>query len=331
MTTSGNEKIAQLTEVERKELFQESAAQLGMMPAAIEKDFWVCWALQRIFSDQTLSKQLLFKGGTSLSKCYNLIERFSEDIDLILDWTLLTDKDPYEERSNTQQDKFNKSMERDAISYIGNELLDQLKPLFDGYELTIKPDSPKSLLLTYPLAFSSDYIKPQIELEFGPMSAMTPNDTYSIAPYCQNVAPDELGDLELQVRSIKAIKTFWDKITILHCEAHRPEQKAQQARYSRHYYDVYQMLHSGVKQDALENRELLTKTFAFKHKFYSQSFANYQSAIDGDIQLMPPDFRQKALQTDYLAMKEMIFGEYPSWDSIMKTIEAFEQELAERG
>lgn len=330
MTTSGNEKIAQLTEVERKELFQESAAQLGMMPAAIEKDFWVCWALQRIFSDQTLNRQLLFKGGTSLSKCYNLIERFSEDIDLILDWTLITDRDPYEQRSNTQQDKFNKSMERNAISYIGNELLDQLKQLFGDYELTIKPDAPKSLLLTYPLVFNSDYIKPQIELEFGPMSAMMPNDTYTIAPYCQNVAPENLGDLNLQVRSIKAIKTFWDKITILHCEAHRPEEKAQQARYSRHYYDVYRMLQSSVKPDALGNRDLLTKTFAFKHKFYPQSFANYQSAIDGDIKLMPPDFRQEALQKDYEAMREMIFGDYPSWNSIMKTIEAFEQELAER-
>jgi hypothetical protein len=330
MSQSGNEKIALLNEEERKELFQESAAQLGMMPAAIEKDFWVCWALERIFSNQTLNRQLLFKGGTSLSKCYNLIERFSEDIDLILDWRLITNSDPYEKRSNTQQDKFNKAMEQDASRYISNELLSQLKELFEGYELSIKPDAPKSILLTYPIAFKSDYIKPQVELEFGPMSAMTPNKKYTIAPYCQNIAPKELGELALEVRSIKAVKTFWDKVTILHCEAHRPERKAQQARYSRHYYDVYRMLNSPIKQAAMEDQALLKTTFEFKHKFYPQSFAKYQDAINGDITLMPPDFRQSALQKDYDAMNEMIYGEYPSWESIMNTIKAFEQELADR-
>ncbi|MFS6536431.1 nucleotidyl transferase AbiEii/AbiGii toxin family protein [Idiomarina loihiensis] len=328
MTQSGNEKIALLSEEKRKELFQESAAQLGMKPASIEKDFWVCWALQRIFSDQTLNQQLLFKGGTSLSKCYNLIERFSEDIDLILDWRLITDSDPYEERSNTKQDRFNKAMEQDARSYIGNELLGQLKDLFDGYELNVKPDSPKSILLSYPLAFRSNYIKPQIELEFGPMSAMTPNNRYTIAPYCQNAAPKELGELNLEVRSIKAVKTFWDKVTILHCEAHRPEHKTQQARYSRHYYDLYRMLNSDIKQAAMENQALLTTTFKFKQKFYPQGFAKYQNAIDGHIRLIPPEFRQEALQKDYKAMNEMIYGDYPSWELIMKTIKAFEQELA---
>ena len=330
MSQSGNERIALLNEEERKELFQESAAQLGMMPAAIEKDFWVCWALERIFSDQKLNQQLLFKGGTSLSKCYNLIERFSEDIDLILDWRLITNSDPYEKRSNTQQDKFNKAMEQNARSYISNELLGQLKELFEGYELSIKPDAPKSILLTYPIAFQSDYIKPQVELEFGPMSAMTPNNKYTIAPYCQNIAPKELGELALEVRSIKAVKTFWDKVTILHCEAHRPEHKAQQARYSRHYYDVYRMLNSDIKQAAMEDQALLKTTFEFKHKFYPQSFAKYQDAINGDITLMPPEFRQPALQKDYDAMNEMIYGEYPSWESIMNTIKAFEQELADR-
>lgn len=329
MTQSGNEKIALLNEEERKELFQESAAQLGMMPAAIEKDFWVCWALERIFSDQKLNQQLLFKGGTSLSKCYNLIERFSEDIDLILDWRLITNSDPYEERSNTQQDKFNKAMEQDARSYISNELLGQLRDLFEGYELSIKPDAPKSILLTYPIAFKSDYIKPQVELEFGPMSAMTPNNKYTIVPYCQNIAPKELGELTLEVRSIKAVKTFWDKVTILHCEAHRPEYKAQQARYSRHYYDVYRMLNSDIKQAAMDDQALLKTTFEFKHKFYPQSFARYQDAINGDIRLMPPEFRQPALQKDYDAMNEMIYGEYPSWESIMNTIKAFEQEINE--
>jgi len=82
-------KIAQLPEAKRTELFRETAAQKGMTPAIAEKDFWVTFVLERIFSDEKLSSILIFKGGTSLSKVYGVIERFSEDIDLILDWNLL--------------------------------------------------------------------------------------------------------------------------------------------------------------------------------------------------------------------------------------------------
>src|SRR5271155_5840628 len=74
---------------DRRDLFIEAAARLGMNPAIVEKDFWVCWILKRLFSKPGLQSQMVFKGGTSLSKVYGLIDRFSEDIDLILDWRLL--------------------------------------------------------------------------------------------------------------------------------------------------------------------------------------------------------------------------------------------------
>ncbi len=134
MSEHGIEKIADLTNNERAEIFRETSAVVNITEAAIEKDFWVCWALYRIFSNEELSKQVLFKGGTSLSKCYGLIDRFSEDIDLILDWSLLTDE-----------------------------------------------DKPRSIIMIYPMSFNSPYIKPEIELEIGPMSAMTPNSSFEIA------------------------------------------------------------------------------------------------------------------------------------------------------
>ena len=328
MAESGMEMLAALDAKERAELFAETSAQKGMVPAAIEKDFWVCWALNRIFSDETLSQQVLFKGGTSLSKCYGLIARFSEDIDLILDWTLLTDEDPYAERSNTQQDKFNKEMSAKAEEYIAKTMLPKLQALFEGYALELKEGQPKSILLTYPKAFDVNYIKPEIELELGPMSAMTPNDIYTIRPYCADLELEKLGDLSVKVKAIRAIKTFWDKVTILHCEAHRPEDKTQPPRYSRHFYDLYQMLGSDVAEEAKQNKALLTEVFKFKHQFYPQSFANYPQGIDGAVSLIPPDFRLKALADDYRQMQEMIFGDYPAWDDIIAKLRAFEEELA---
>ncbi len=329
MSQLGVEKIASLPVEQRIEIFQEASADIQLVPAAVEKDFWVCWALKRIFSDEFLAENVLFKGGTSLSKCYGLIQRFSEDIDLILNWELLTDEDPYKERSNTQQDRFNKNMERQTIGYLETSLLPHISKVFDGFDVGFKPDSPKSLILKYPKAFDADYIKPDIELEFGAMSAMVPNKTYRIKPYCSDLVADTIGSTDVEVQAIQAIKTFWDKVTILHCEAHRPEDKPQPSRYSRHYYDLYQMLNSNTKSEALDNKALLNDIFEFKLKFYPQRFANYQRGLEGQVRLIPPEFRLESLKRDYQAMEEMIFGAYPSWETILETLAGFEQELSE--
>jgi len=99
------ESVARLSAAERRELFAETAARKGMTPAIVEKDFWVCWTLGRLFAHPELSRLLMFKGGTSLSKVFNLIERFSEDIDLILDWRVVVgEDDPLAERSNNKQE-----------------------------------------------------------------------------------------------------------------------------------------------------------------------------------------------------------------------------------
>lgn len=326
MSEHGLEKIAALTNNERAEIFQEAAAEGKMSAAAIEKDFWVCWALYRLFLNDKLSKQLLFKGGTSLSKCYGLIERFSEDIDLILDWDLLTKENPYLQRSNTRQDLFNKAMETNAQTYVQGTLLTQIKNLM-GDRCTFQIDKPRTIRMIYPKAFDSPYIKPEVELEIGPMSAMIPNREFTIKPYCSDIAKAAFGSTNLQVKAIEAKKTFWDKITILHAEAHRPKEKDQQARYSRHYYDIFQMLNSPIVEEAMSDLKLLQEVVAFKHKFYPQSWANYEGAKKGIFKIVPEPYRVESLQKDYAQMREMIFGEYPEFDLILQSISNFEKRL----
>lgn len=101
------DKVARLPAQQRSELFSETATQKGTTPAVVEKDFWVTWVLNRLFQEPDLARLLMFKGGTSLSKVYNLIERFSEDIDLVLDWRVLGRDDPLAERSKTKQAQLN--------------------------------------------------------------------------------------------------------------------------------------------------------------------------------------------------------------------------------
>lgn len=159
------------------------------------------------------------------------------------------------------------------------------------------------------------------------MSAMVPNGEFTIRPYCADVAPGLFDSPDLQVKAIEARKTFWDKVTILHVEAHRPEEKSQPLRYSRHYYDLYQMINSSTEKAAMDDIQLLKDVIAFKAKFYPQGWANYQGAAEGKVKLLPEPHVQKILESDYAQMKEMIFGDAASFDEILTTIGKFEQRL----
>lgn len=108
-------RVAGLPTAERNELFTLTAERRGLgSTAVVEKDFWVCWTLKRLFEHPALSEQLIFKGGTSLSKVFGLVERFSEDIDLILDWRMVTDENPLANRSKTKQERLNREINEKA-------------------------------------------------------------------------------------------------------------------------------------------------------------------------------------------------------------------------
>jgi predicted nucleotidyltransferase component of viral defense system len=135
------EGVARLGDQERRELFFETASRRSTTPAVIEKDFWVTRTLGRLFQDEQLARILMFKGGTSLSKVYDVIERFSEDIDLILDWSVLSDEDPLIERSGTRQTKFNQALNERAQQYIRDELLGSVQSVL-GEVLDTQLHSP---------------------------------------------------------------------------------------------------------------------------------------------------------------------------------------------
>jgi len=318
------EKVASLTGKEREEIFRVADAELNMGLAITEKDFWVCWTLKRIFETPELASKVLFKGGTSLSKCFGLIDRFSEDIDLILDWRLVTDKDPHAVRSNTQQDKFNKEIKNATEQYIESSLLALVSSALNSHcSVRIDSKSTNSIFINYPKAFSSSYIKPEIELEIGALSTKDPHGEFVIEPYCAKPVPEPFENPQQRVKAIAAKKTFWDKITILHAEAHRPEKKEHPQRYSRHYYDLYKMLKSDVKNEALSDLKLLKATIEFKDKFYPQGWANYRGAKEGVYKLTPEEHTRKHLVEDYSQMSEMIFGDYPPFNQILEEISKF--------
>ena len=293
-------KIAKMPAKDRAALFRNTAVKTGMTEAIIEKDFWVCWMLDYLFHFCKWKNHLAFKGGTSLSKAYNLIHRFSEDIDLILDWRVIGYRmqEPWEERSNTKQDLFNKEANLRAERFLKDVFLPSLIADLSeelGYRVDcyIDDSDGQTVKFAYPKEFSDASILQEIRLEIGALAAWTPAKVSSIRPY----AAEQYGRLFAQsstvILTVLPERTFWEKVTILHREAFREEGRKFPARYSRHYYDLYCMAQSAVKENALLDVELLNKVVAFKAKFYRCPWARYDLAKCGTLRLTPPEYNMR--------------------------------------
>lgn len=322
------DRVAKLAAAQRAELFSEAAARMGTTPVVVEKDFWVSWVLCRLFADTALARWLIFKGGTSLSKAYGLIERFSEDIDLILDWRTVSKIDPRGERSQTQQNKLNSAIDTQAVGFIADTLLGSIRDTLgemcvcdldtaDGHVISVR----------YPASFADDYLRPEIRLEIGPLAAWLPHEVRQVRCYAAEQFPALFAAPDFTVRVIRSERTFWEKATILHHEAHRPPGTPQPMRYSRHYYDLARMAHAPVRAAALADTGLLAEVVAFKQRFYPRSWARYDLAVPGSLRLVPADEVRTMVETDYRAMQDMIFGQVPSFADIISTLQHLEDEI----
>ena len=327
-------KIAKVSAKDREALFRNTAAKMGMSEAIIEKDFWVCYMLDYLFHRCAWKENLAFKGGTSLSKAYDLIERFSEDIDLILDWRVLGYgiDEPWEERSNTKQDIFNKEAGSKAEIFLRESFLpaiisDLTAELGADVKCFIDADDGQTVKFSYPNSFSDQSILQEIRLEIGALAAWTPVKEQSIMPYAAKVYGRVFEQPETYILTVLPERTFWEKVTILHREAFRDEDRPFPSRYSRHYYDVYCMTKTPVKDCALADTELLKRVVDFKDKFYRCPWARYDLAKRGTMRLMPPEYNIEKLRDDYEHMQNMIFGEKPSFEEILDGIQKLETEM----
>lgn len=193
--------------------------------------------------------------------------------------------------------------------------------------LYIDESDLQTINFEYPHIFMSESIRQAIRLEIGALAAWTPAKEMSITPYAAECYPKAFSKATSTILTAAAERTFWEKVTILHHEANRPESLTMPKHYSRHYYDLYCIAHSENKTTAFENLELLEKVVAFKMKFYPRKWAKYEEAIPGTVRLVPPAFRFDNLRADYEDMAEMMFGQYPSFTDLMDYIQALENEI----
>jgi hypothetical protein len=342
------DKVALLPSSDRAALFGETGAGRGVANTIIEKDFWVCWTLKRLFGlPENAAASLVFKGGTSLCKAFGIIRRFSEDIDLSFDRADLGysgDRDP--EKAGISRKKTGQLIDElvgDVENYIADKLLPALRdaivdelgePKSDEWSLSIDTDDAHTLNFHYPPALpASDYqgmayITPRVKLELGARGDPWPAEKKVIRPYAAEDFPDFFEEPDARVTVLSAQRTFWEKATALHAEANRPTESTTPQYFSRHYYDLAMLLDSEEGKAAATDLELLATVAKHKATFFRSAWANYDAARPGTLRVIPVEARIKDLRADYRAMAPMMFDDTPPvFDDILSAIEKFQETI----
>lgn len=334
------DRFINLSEDNRKAAFLKAKGEIGLSEDIIEKDFWVCWTLKELFLLDEIKDNLTFKGGTSLSKVYGLIKRFSEDIDISVERSFLGfigEREPM----NVSKKKAKKLIEElgeECQKFVQNDLLNKIDSIFTkklskmgDWKLEIDDDDNdgQTILFYYPKMTKNEsgYIRPVVKIELGARSDHWPVSMQNIFPYIVEIMPEDLSDMTAKIRVLNVERTFWEKATILHKYAHYPEEKTVPERQSRHFYDFYCLLNSRAKERALANIDLLEKVIEHKSLYFRSGWANYATAKKGTFKAIPEKRVLDAMEKDYSAMSEMFFEEVPTWEEIIDVLKSFEDEF----
>jgi hypothetical protein len=342
------QKIIASSEDDQRGLFVTTANRVGTTVQNIEKDFWVCWTLDALFHRlKAGGPRLLFKGGTSLSKGYGLISRFSEDIDITVFRSDIGEEADFEQLEALTKNKRTKrlnAIKTTCQAYIDDKLrveLDALgkqtmkaagkNPALLSVVLDDADEDRQSLLIHYPSAVEkSEYVTPSVKIESGAKSALDPNEVRTIVPY---LGPDFTEGDALAVPEVTTIdpeRTFLDKILILHGMTFYFEAKGVlrgNGRMSRHYYDVHQLMGAAVGGEACTDDALIEDCVRHARMFFHRNNTGLDVARRGSFRLRPTEAMLDPLRKDYEAMVAMIFGEVPSFEAVLESVARAEEQL----
>ena len=336
---------------ERRVFINEAASRRDVSAIIIEKDFWVCWTLKRLTEHADLAPHLTFKGGTSLSKAYGIIERFSEDIDLTIGRDAPCVRDatsPMEAGiSKNEVGRRAEALKLAAQAYVRDVALPAITGVIaaalgtlQGWRVVLDGEDPdaQTILFYYPKVLnysgksaslnsmgfnstpfnyyeSASYVRPNIKLEFGARGENNPHELRSLTPYLAQTFPDALPESELQFTTLAAERTFWEKATILHSLHHGVRLRD---RMSRHYYDTYMLAQKGVAKSALRAPVILENVVRNKSLLWRDAKASYDTAKIGSLKLVPNDEVLSDLKKDYAAMTDMFMGAAPEFDVVIR-------------
>lgn len=322
-----------LNPVQQRLVIEQTAAKLNLPVQAIEKDLWVTAILQVLFT-LPCARDLVFKGGTSISKVWNAINRFSEDIDLAIDRSLF---DLDGELTKKQVKKLRKV----SSMFVREELFGQLceaiasTPLYGLCEIEAQPDGvgdstypePRIIYVKYASLFSDkiDYILPVVKIEAGARSLLEPTLNVAIKSLVDAALPSITTSLvDVEVRTAVAEKTFLEKCFLLH-ELFSRGAAVSANRRSRHLYDLHMMMRKGIDKRAVSDDELWNMIHHHRSTLTSISGVDYTPDIRSRIVLTPPAECVEDWKSDYQAMQgSMIYNNPPSFEELLQSMAELE-------
>lgn len=332
-----------LSDERRRLVFEQSAVRLNLAEIAIEKDFWVCMVLRTLFQLTGWGSSFTFKGGTSLSKGWKLIERFSEDIDIVIDRVALDYPDAHtlDEGAGSSRRKRVlagiKTACREAVQdRIAGLLRTHLAAVLAGgleWDLVSDESDPdgQTLLFVYPSLFAplNRYVQQIVRIEMGARSDIEPTETVLIVPYIAEAFADLFDNAETPVRAVSPLRTFWEKALLLHEEWHRPAGSRPRGAYmARHYYDLFRLIEAGVATRAVADLDLFARIVRHRSTFFRYGWIDYAALRKGSINLVPDAAHISGWESDYNRMRpEMFFGDVPTFARIMDAVRVFENQF----
>ena len=335
-------RFTDLPNAEKRAIFELVRERTGVIPVIVEKDFWVCWLLGLIFAAPETAQDCVFKGGTALSKVFGAINRFSEDIDMALTPASLgwQESDLDEAPSKAALRKCMAKIEADCGSAVRARFQPALEAAVQavlgpppGVAWLIYTDDEPShspvLRFHYPslVPAGTGYIERAVKIEFGSLTDQRPTGTHPIVPLIAELAPGAFDDFRAEVVALEIERTFWEKATILHAEYHRPPEQVFRDRFARHYADFAALwLHPGGQQ-AAQRLDLLERVRVHKSRYFSSSWAHYETAVPGTLRIVPPETRLAEVRRDYTAMEPMFLSTPPKFQQMLDTLREAEQAL----
>ncbi|OJX74305.1 nucleotidyl transferase AbiEii/AbiGii toxin family protein [Magnetospirillum sp. 64-120] len=301
-----------LSAADRREVLGVAADRSGRPAHLLEKDVWVVWALQTVFGS-ALGDHLVFKGGTSLSKAYGVIQRFSEDVDLTYDIRaiapdLVGDKGVALPTTRSEEKRWSKAVRHRLPEWISGTvqplLIDAIGA--QGVSATTRVEGEKLFIDYEATSTGSGYVAPSVMLEFGARSTGEPASV-------RDVVCDAAGLVEgvtfpaASPRVMHAERTFWEKATAIHVFCLQGRLRGE--RFARHWHDIVRLDDAGIASAAMSDRDLANAVARHKSMFFAEKAADgevidYEAAVGGKLQLAPGGAARTALAKDYARMVE---------------------------
>ena len=322
---------------DRQDILRRVQSETGMDLQIIEKDWWVTTVLRALFS-LPYAQHASFKGGTSLSKCWNLIRRMSEDVDITIDREFLGFGG---QLSKTQ---ISDRLRRTACSFVREKLQfdlaaqlkkDGINPADFNVSVNITPittTDPETIEVEYkPAVDANPYIHTKVIIEVSGRSMSEPVAVVPLRSYIDEVYPDApFSEPAFEIRAVVPQRTFLEKLFLLHEEFSKEQENIRVNRMSRHLYDICQIADTPIAEEALSDKDLYLSVIDHRRTFIGLKGFNYDMLLPQSLRIIPPETVRESWKLDYRAMQEtMIYEESPSFERLIAKLVALNRRINE--